>query len=294
MYTPPLLFALATAGCNSVSAACIKAAERRRLRPVAFALVYQVAAAAVCLAGAAGETVPWDSVRFWGLSLGMGALYVRALGSMVSANSMGPASFPWALANLALVAPIGLAALWLREPLAPLDGAILAAFLATIALFVAGMRSGSAGGTPHPWRYAAVLAEVFLANGALMFGYKLKQVWFGAEAASAFLAIVFGSGALLGGAAWAAARRGAGSQATGGRGWLFALVAGALGGIAAQCLLAAVRLPAAVVFPIVQGAGLLGGVLVTAAVFHERLNGWKIAGLLAGLAVVALAGIRAL
>jgi len=300
----PVGFAFATAAGNSLIAVCGKAAERSRLRPIAYAVVFQAAAAAVCLAGTPGESVPWRSARFWGLALAMGAFYVRALSAIVVANGLGPASLPWALANLSLVVPIALSALWLHEPLVLLDGAIFAAFLAMVALFVVGMRGGEKTEVTRPGRYAAALVEVFLANGVLMFGYKLKQGWFGAEGSSGFVAVVFGSGALIGlatpaGVAWLRSR----GAATGPpaqeprsdgarRPWKWALAGGVLGGLAAQCLLAAVQLPAAAVFPIVQGTGLLGGILLIAVIFRERINAWKIASLAAGLAVVVMAGLR--
>jgi multidrug transporter EmrE-like cation transporter len=288
----PLGCALATAACNSLIAGCGKAAERSRLAPMAYAIVFQASAAAVCLAGAAGEGMPWRSARFWALGLSMGVFYVRALTSIVVANGLGPASFPWALANLALVVPIALSAVWLDEPLVPLDGTVFAAFSAMVALFVLGMRSGQAKEVVRPGRYAAALAEVFLANGILMFGYKLKQDWFGPEGSAGFMALVFGCGALLGcmmpaGRAWLTSLPGGSG---GGSKW--ALAAGVLGGLAAHSLLVAVRLPAATVFPIVQGVGLLGGITVTTLAFRERFNGWKVTALVAGLAVVVMAGLR--
>ena len=67
------------------------------------------------------------------------------------------------------------------------------------------------------------------------------------------------------------------------------LLVGIATGAAVLLLLPAMGLPAAVAFPVIQGISLLGGVLLTAVVFRERLNWRKGSGLLLGLALILLA-----
>ena len=52
------------------------------------------------------------------------------------------------------------------------------------------------------------------------------------------------------------------------------------------------KLPAAIVFPNVQGGSLLGGVLLMAFIFKEKLNLWKAAGILLGCLVIILSVVR--
>ncbi len=55
---------------------------------------------------------------------------------------------------------------------------------------------------------------------------------------------------------------------------------------------AAMNLPAVIVFPLVQGLSLAGGVLLMTAFFRERLNRYKIAGLVFGIGVIVTSVMR--
>jgi multidrug transporter EmrE-like cation transporter len=69
-------------------------------------------------------------------------------------------------------------------------------------------------------------------------------------------------------------------------------IAGLCSGLAILFMLLAASLPTAVLFPITQGLGLLGGVVLATAIYRERLTPLKLLGLALGLAVLLTAGLR--
>jgi len=51
-------------------------------------------------------------------------------------------------------------------------------------------------------------------------------------------------------------------------------------------LQAAMSLPSIVVFPITQGIALIGGIVLMALIYKERINIFKVVGIILGLAVL--------
>jgi multidrug transporter EmrE-like cation transporter len=56
--------------------------------------------------------------------------------------------------------------------------------------------------------------------------------------------------------------------------------------------MASLSLPSVVAFPINQGVALLGGVLLTALIYHEQFTPAKLIGLALGAIVLLLGGLR--
>jgi len=284
------LIAAATAGmCNAGVGVWAKGAERRQCRPAAFSFLFMVMAGVLSATAATRETAPWGHRGFWFLAMGMGALFYSALVVMILANRYGPPSIVWSLVNLSLVLPIGLSAILLGEPLVGMDGAIGLAFIAMLVCFGRGTASAGDSAPGHTGRFIAALAGVFLTNGLLMFGFKLKNSAWGDAGSGALTAIMFFSGAILTIPALLTHEQGMRFN----RGELaFGLAAGLASGLANQFLLAAMDLPAVVAFPVVQGVALVGGVILVAAVYREKLNFPKLLGLGFGIAVIVLAVLR--
>jgi drug/metabolite transporter (DMT)-like permease len=126
-------------------------------------------------------------------------------------------------------------------------------------------------------------AAVFVANGLLMFGFKLfRRVLPEAHPAS-LIAAVYGCAAVLA-AGWA----GRGLATPKRKEVLYGLGAGAASALAGLGILGAMGLPAAAAFPVIQGVSLLGGVLLCALVFRERLTVRKLAALAVGILALLL------
>lgn len=63
-------------------------------------------------------------------------------------------------------------------------------------------------------------------------------------------------------------------------------------GVTQILMQAAMGLPAVIVFPLVQGLSLLGGVLLLSLIYREKFNWAKLAGVGFGLAVIVLSILR--
>jgi multidrug transporter EmrE-like cation transporter len=225
----------------------------------------------------------WFNYRLWILGTVMGVLLYVAIVTMVRANRLGPPSLPWTMANLALVVPVMLAALFLKEKLQLIDGVSLAAFGGMLLAFGRGSsRAEVAVGNRSA--LVLLLILVLLTNGFLMFGFKLNSLLPAGGNTSALHAIMYGTGCLL---AWLDECRKP-YRKYHLKEVFFGGCMGIGSGIAILLLLLAMKLPAVVVFPVVQGISLLGGICITALIYREHLNRWKITGVILGLAVILL------
>ncbi|MHB9025005.1 MAG: hypothetical protein ACYC7E_12680 [Armatimonadota bacterium] len=283
----PFIYVLTSGVSNALIGILAKQAERSGCRPQVVPLLFLGTAAlcaAVALPFAFGE---WGDPRLWALAVVMGLLYVRAMQSMILANRTCPPSLVWSLVNLALVVPIVLAPVLLREAWQPADALILAAFFAMLGLFRLGMEpSGHTVNT----RWTQVwlpLTEVFLTNGLLMLGYKVKTLYWPEVGALMFIVLVFGSGALIAMLVELRTRERIADVE-----WRWGSLLGVAAAVANLSLLGAAVLPAIVVFPLIQGIALVGGTLLMVVLFSERLNLYKLGGLCCGGLVLALAVLR--
>ncbi|MFA6110392.1 MAG: hypothetical protein WDA75_16620 [Candidatus Latescibacterota bacterium] len=284
MTTWPLVCALTAGVSNALLGVLAKQAQHSGCRAEVVPVL--MLGAVGLLGGLALPWAPgdWGDPGLWALATGMGLLYVTALQSMIVANRTCPPSLVWSLANLALVLPVVLAPLLLREPWQPIDGLLVAAFLVMLACFRRGLgQSGEAARAP--WKQVWLpLAGVFLSNGLLMLGYKLEAQHWPQVGAVPFLVLVFGSGAVLG---LLARRRSPGRVSA--AEWRWGLLMGLAGTVANLCVLGAVVLPAVVAFPLVQGTALIGGTVLMVVLYDEPLNAAKLLGLTCGGLVLALA-----
>lgn len=276
---------LATSGVSL----CLKGAEQHHCRPRAFALAQFGLATALSLVVAVAQGAVWSGASFWALGLTTGVLMYSAIPIMIAANRVSPPSLVWAMANMGLLLPIAGSAVFLHEPLRPLDVVMLSLFAAMLGAFHRGTQA--ARDLHREGRAASVLllAAVFAVNGLLMFAFKLNGMCFPGHASARLSVAMYATATLLALVQFRGWRALAGIQQ---REWRWGSGAGLASGTSILLLLPTMKLSAGLVFPVVQGASLLGGTLLTAWVFRERLNRWKLAGVLLGLAVLGVAVAR--
>ena len=280
----PLLCAIGSGLSTAIVAVTIKGAEHHDCPPSRFSAITLTIAGVISLVVAGTQPGAWSDYRLWILGAIMGLLYYTSTVMMVRANHLGPPSLPWTLANLALIVPVALAALFLKERLQLIDGISLAAFGGMLLAF---MRSSARKGeiaAGHRAALVLLLALVFLTNGFIMFGFKLSSLLPAMVNTSALPAIIYGTGCL---AAWLNEYRKP-QRAFRLKELYMGGGAGIGIGASAFLILLAMQLPAMVVFPVVQGISLVGGIFATALIYREHLNRWKIAGIILGLAVILL------
>lgn len=260
-------------------------AQRRGCRPGAVALLFlsTVALAALVLLPAVDRAGVTPGL--WCLAACMGGLYVTAVRTAVIANGRCPPTVVWSLANLAMVVPIGVAPLLFAEPWRAIDVPVAVAFAALLYAFHRG--TNQAGERPScGWAgVLPLLTAVFLSNGLLMLGYKLKGAYWPEAGAIPFAAMVFGGGSALEAALQWLPKRRFDLRA---EEWRWGAAVGLAAAVANLALVGAARLPAVVLFPIVQGLSLSGGALLIILCLRERLNRWKLLGFaMAGLVIAA-------
>lgn len=281
------IFAFLAAGANAGIGVSIKGAQSGNCRTACFGTVG--CAVGLCCATLLLPFLPglrWCAGA-WGIGAVGGLCFAGATALNVLANRMGPPSAAWSMANMGLLVPVALGWCCGERPEGQ-DFLMLLAFALMLAALNRGMaaerKTGGAG-----WKYGAVLALVLLVNGLFMLTFKWNQ-WAYPEANKAVMLCASYAAAGLCFAIQAALRHGGLRPAVRECRWgtFFGFMLAAT-----QVLMQlAMGLPAAVVFPVVQGGALLGGVLLMAAVFRERMNAWKAAGCLLGCLVIALSVMR--
>jgi multidrug transporter EmrE-like cation transporter len=219
----------------------------------------------------------------------MGGLFLVAVACMLRANRVWPPSAVWSAANMAFILPILLSALFMAEALHWLDAGILVGIL----LLLAGLADPAApaatvAAESRSERRWLLLAAVFVTNGLLMFGFKAFGTLLPQVGSSCLVAVMYGCGALVALVlhAWRGSFRFTRAEA----GW--GAATGGATGAAVLLLLPSMSLPAAVAFPLIQGTSLVGGVLLCALLFRERLTLRKFGGLACGVIALVLAGMR--
>lgn len=176
MTSLPVLLALTAGVSNALLGVAGKQAERVGCRPAVVPVLMLGAVALLASALLPFTRRGWGHGGVWTLAAVMGLLYVAALQSMIAANRHCPPSLVWSLANLGLLIPIMLAPVVLHEPWLMTDLVLVLAFVAMLGSFRRGMRQAGemALGSRSWW----LLTGVWLSNGLLMLGYKLKaQSW---------------------------------------------------------------------------------------------------------------------
>lgn len=230
----------------------------------------------------------------WLIGSGLGALFCATTALNVLANRMGPPSMAWSMANMGLLVPIILS--WrLGESFRWSDGVMLLVFGVMLLGFQRGMAQADDRIRTSRGRYILLLAAVFLVNGLLMFGFKWNGMRYPDANPASLLTAMYG-GAWGGFMVWMAIRHGGKTSAPANSTlWptlKWGVVLGSAISLTQILMQAAMSLPAVVAFPLIQGLSLMGGVLLMAWVYRETLNGAKILGLIAGLAVMILSVLR--
>lgn len=287
------LTTLFIAGASGIAIALLglvyKISAQRQSRAIPFTLAFLATAGLLMLGKAFTEPTQWSDWRLWALSLPMGILFYIGIPVIVYANKIGPASVNWTFVNLGLIVPIAVAPLLFHEHLLAVDAFTLLLFVVMLLVFGRDMAAGGETKAEHLLMYGCILFACWANNGIAMTLLKQKDVVFGALNSAGFGAIFYLSGAFLTVLTLPFTERGQRPR----------VVDAGLGALAGLCsggaillMFYAASLPAAVLFPITQGMGLLGGVLLTTVLYRERLTPLKTTGLVLGMAVLLCAGLR--
>lgn len=291
----PIHPAILLAACGSGLAVALlglayKVSAQRQCRPIPFTLSFLFTAGLLLLGKSFSEPTAWGDGRLWALSLPMGLLFYVGIPTIILANRMGPASVNWTFVNLGLIVPILASPLFFHEPLLGVDILTVLLFTAMLLAFARDMATGEETKAEHLLVYSLLLLAVWANNGIAMSLLKGKDVLLGKTSSAAFGAIFYLFGGMLTLITAFITERGqrirAGDIGIG-------AVAGFCSGAAILLMLLSASLPTAMLFPITQGLGLLGGVVLATALYKERLTPLKLTGLALGMAVLLCAGLRA-
>lgn len=280
------IFAFLAAGANAGIGISIKGAQTNGCRTSFYGVVGCIAGlfcVALFLPFLPG---PRWITGAWGIGAVGGLCFAGATALNVAANRMGSPSVAWSIANMGLLVPILLG--WCAgEPPVLQDLFMVIAFSMMLIALNRGTcseRKSASGG----WKYPLLLAMVFIVNGLVMLTFKWNQ-WAFPEANKASMlcaayatsAICFAIQSVLHGVSMPRKPE-----------WSWGLFFGFMLAATQVLMQLSMKLPAAIVFPIVQGGSLLGGVLLMAFIFKEKLNLWKAAGILLGCLVIILSVVR--
>jgi len=268
-----------------------KIADHHQCRTSVFARMLFLSAGACCLLMALTDrATPWHDWRLWALGIGAGVLFYLVLLILMPTYRLGPASVVWIVVNLGILVPIFMSRLLFNEPLYWfLDPVLLALFVLMLLAFQRGMAQASETAPAKAWLFLLALIAILLANGLLLTFPKVQSVWFHQQGQFGYLTIFYFAGALftlildlftrepLRPSAWE---------------WKAGLLAGAASGIGMLLFMMAMSLPAAVQYSVNGGISLLGGVVLTAVFYRERLNAMKVLGLALGMLVLLGAVLR--
>jgi drug/metabolite transporter (DMT)-like permease len=285
----PFFWAI-TAGCCSALAGVIsKQAEQRQCRPEAFSLLFLGTVTAVFAVMWTIIGGRWGQPQLWLLAVIMGGLYLIVMRSMIPANQSFSPSLVWTIANVSLVIPVSLAPLLLHEYWRAMDWAIVATFAALLYTCWRSVNPCKNTSAVRQWSGLPALSAVFLGNGLLMFGYKLKETLWPDTGTAPFALMIFSSGFFCELLLYFRSGGAVGIQSAE---WKWGIFLGIATAAATLCLLGAVSLPAVVVFPVIQGIGLGGGILLIFMLFRESLNVWKIISGALAMTILFLTFIR--
>lgn len=267
-----------------------KIADHQRCRTGSFSRVFMLNAGVICgIAALFDRQTVWGDGRLWVLALAAGLLFYLVILILMPTYRLGPPSVVWIVVNLGVLVPIFLSPLF-HEPLYwYLDPLLFGLFILMLLAFQRGMAQASETNKASRWLFLAALLAVLITNGVLLTGPKLQHLLFGDHGRWAYLTVFYGISALftlvvdlfrrdsLRPTAWE---------------WKAGLLAGTSGAVGMVFFMLAMTLPAAVVYSINGGFSLLGGVVLTTLIYHERMNPMKFAGLLLGTLVLLGAVLR--
>lgn len=265
-----------------------KYAERVKARPAQFTFVLSVVAGIETLLKSFTEQSTWSEPLLWIAGAVMGTVIVAGIYIIMAANTLGPVYTAWTMVNVSFLFAIFLSVLTLGERLLCVDPINLLLFGLTLYLFLRGMRHGDhVKLTRESLLHLLALVGVFVTNGLVTYGSKIKYAFFGEANTSAYATVFYFVSALITLFIILTNRKGKFLTKD-------ELKSGALAGIcmstATILFLSAMALPVAAVFTITQGMSLTSGVALTTLVGKERLNAWMVLGVISG-AILLLAVI---
>ncbi len=286
----PMVCALLAGCCWAALGLSYKLSERLQCRATPFTLVFSLVAGVFTLGISFFETTAWTDPRLWGVALALGVLLYGAIELAARAFALGSATICWTVINLSVLVPIFLAHFLYREALYWIDPGILVLFILMLLVLARSMRGAGSTQSGRLAPFLLTLGVLFVANGTFMFGSKVKEALFSNANSAGFSAIAYLSCMGLAVLVWLL--RNGGARITPGE-WRAGTCAGLTSALGFLCFLAAMSLPAIVAFTLAQGISLLGGVVFTSLLYHERISAWKGVGLAIGLLVFLLTGFRA-
>jgi len=283
------LFAVLSGLAFSVLSLGYKAADAYHCRTMAFIMPFTLTSGIIALIGSCWQANTWQDPRLWWIGLPAGVLLFFAIYIVVRANQLGPASISWTFVNISLLVPIGISTVVLHERLYPIDLLSIALFILMLLAFARSIAGAGEVKSAHRVLFTLALLSIFIVNGTWMFGSKLKEHVFHDVNTFSFIAIVYLTCAVLSFGIYLLQH-----------GWKLPqsheLKIGIGSGVASVTgillFVAAAALKAAILYPVSQGISLLGGVMITAILYRERVDAYKMAGFVLGIAVLMISVLR--
>lgn len=285
----PLMMAVLSGVLYAVAALGYKMAERSNCRTSTFIVVFSIAGGAFAIIKSFSETSKWSDPRLWLLGIAMGILFDLAILFIMRSNKNGPASISWTMLQLSLLVPVFLSPILFRERVLWIDPVIIAVFILMLAFFAQSLRKTDDAGMERSRAYFLYLLGIFFSNGFFLLGNKLKYVLFGDDNKTALTFIVYLVGGLI---AWMVSFRGSEKWKIRVAEWKAGTLTGLSNSIGTIFYLAAMSLPATVVFPLSASISLLGGVILTSRVYGEKFDPYKVTAMAMGLIALLLAIFR--
>lgn len=266
-----------------------KFAERHNCRALPFIVVFNAIAAGVSALQLLYAHTQWNNPRMWLLSISLGALLYTAIRLLTFLNTIGPATISWTIVNLSLIVPIFLSQIIFHEKTSLIDLLLLIFFALMLKLFESGAEA--AGELAHGKRFIFILSIsiLFLINGTYQFGIKIMQYSLPPNSEIATGIVLYATASIIalifyfqkyGFSSFRRKEVQAGAYA------------GLFSGAGLAFMMAAVSLPAMILFPITQGIAMLGGIILTATIYRESLHPKKIFGFAVGLIMLTTAIFR--
>jgi drug/metabolite transporter (DMT)-like permease len=272
----PLVLAILSGVLYAVAALGYKMAERLNCRTATFIVVFSIAGGVFAMIKSFSETSEWKDPRLWLLGIVMGILFDLAIFLILRSNKNGPASISWTML--------------FQERVYWIDPVIVAAFVLMLAFFAQSLRkTDDSNRNKTPRRYFLYLLGIFFSNGFFLLGNKSKYEFFEDNNAAALTFIVYLAGGLI---AWLVSSRRYKKRKIRVPEWKAGALTGLSNSIGTILYLGAMSLPAPVVFPLSSSIALLGGVVLTAGVYGEKFDLYKIIGMVMGLVALLLAIFR--
>ncbi len=286
---PAFLAALGAGLAFAVLGLVYRVSAQRGCRTMPFTVAFTATAGSLALVLSAFEPTAWGDARLWLVGSTVGLSFVLAIALFMRASVVGPASINWTFGNLGLLFPILLAPSLFHEPILAVDVVVLVCFLLMLVTLAHGMLRTQETPPHHLGSYSLLLLGILGTNGLNLVLFKLKAFWFPASSSAGVTAIFYGTALVIALVATLVADR---RQPFRPIEVQVGILAGLASGTGILLTMASLSLPSVVAFPINQGVALLGGVLLTALIYHEQFTPAKLIGLALGAIVLLLGGLR--